>query len=189
MINLHDFKSDKPEIKYHCAKRAIAVSEKNPQTLYPQLNTFVRLLDGENNVLRWTGLIVIGNLSAADAQGRITKLVPRLLRFTKAPSLITASNAVNALGKIAAHKPRLRSKILKALLGVEKVMYYNKGKPSPECGNIVIGHLLDVFAGFDDETLKSSKQITAFVKRQTRNTRLPVRDRAVLLYRRMIAIS
>lgn len=185
MLNLKALKSDNPHIKYHCAKKAIALSEKNPKALYPKLNTFIELLDGKNNVLRWTALIVIGNLAAADPKGAINRLVPRLIKFTRDPSLITASNALNALSKIASHKPRLRSRIFQALLGVEKVTYYNKGKPSPECRNVVIGHLLDVFAGFNGEMLKASKQIVAFVRRQTKNTRPPVRKRAQALWRQI----
>ncbi len=177
-INLKDLQSEKPQIKYRCAKQAIALSEKNPKALYPRLDTFIRLLEGENNVLKWTALIVIGNLSAADTKGRITRLLPQLIKFTKDPSLITASNAVQALGKIAQHDHKIRSKIFKALLGVEKVIYYNKGQPSPECRNIVIGHSLDVLAGFDKKTLKASALIMAFIRRQIKNSRPSVRKRA-----------
>ncbi len=176
-LNLKDLQSDNPHVKYHCAKQAIAQSEKNPRKLYPKLKTFINLLDSENNVLKWTSLIVIGNLAAVDAKGTITKLVPRLIAYTKDPSLITAGNASKALGKIARQKPRLRNKIFHALLGVEKITYYNKGKPSPECRTIIIGHVINVLADFK-ETIKGNKAIIAWLKRQIKNTRPTVKKRA-----------
>jgi hypothetical protein len=179
-INLQELKSDKPQIKYHCAKRAIALSEKSPKALYPKLETFLKLLDGENNVLRWTALIVIGNLAAADPKGAIDRLVPKLTAYTRDPSLITAGNAAKALGKIAAYKPLLRNKIFKALLGMEKVTYYNKGKPSPECRNVLMGHLIDVFTEFKNE-VANQKEVISFIKRQTKNTRPVVKKQAEIL--------
>jgi hypothetical protein len=183
-LNLNDLQSDKPEIKYHCAKQAILQSENNPATLYGQLDTFIKLLDGENNVLRWTALIVIGNLSAADRNHKINRLVPRLTKFTQDPSLITASNAAKALGKIAQSKPAQKNKILLSLLAVEKVKYYNKGKVSPECRNIVIGHVLDVLADFSGE-FKNNKPIMAFIKRHAHNSRHAVQIRAQKLLRKV----
>ncbi|MFA6099060.1 MAG: hypothetical protein WCV50_06020 [Patescibacteria group bacterium] len=181
-LNLNDLKSEKPEIKYHCAKKAIALSEKNPQALYLQIDTFIKLLDGENNVLKWVAIIVIGNLAAADKKNKINRLVPKLIGFLREKSMITANNTIRALGKIAANKPKLQEKIFKALLGVEKAVYYNKGKISPECRNIALGKVIDVFSEFREET-KNRRGILAFVRRQTKNTRPTVRKRALQFIR------
>ncbi|MFA5134438.1 MAG: hypothetical protein WC505_01465 [Patescibacteria group bacterium] len=183
-LNLKDLQSDNPHVKYCCAKQAIALSAENPAALHRKLGVFVPFLDGGNNVLRWTALIVIGNLASVDSTGAIIKLVPRLIAFIKDASLITAGNAVKALGKIARHKPRLRKKILRALVGVEKVTYYNKGKPSPECGNIMVGNVLDVLGGFAGE-LRGSAAVTAFARRHTHNKRPAVKQRAAELLSRI----
>jgi hypothetical protein len=177
MIGLRALLSNKPEIKYHCAKRAIALSEKNPKALYPQLNVFVKLLDGDNNVLKWVSIIVIGNLAGADKQNKISKLIPRLIGLLHGKSMITANNTIVALGKIAKHKPQFKEKIFRALLDVEKATYYNKGKVSPECRNIALGKVIGVLAEHSDE-LKDNKKAITFLQRQTKNTRSATRERA-----------
>lgn len=105
-LDLKDLQSDTASVKYHCAKRAIAVSEKIPKSLYPKLQTFIRLLDGDNRVLRWVAIIIIGNLSKVDTKNTISKLVPRLTRLLHDKEMITANNAIKALGKIAKARPR-----------------------------------------------------------------------------------
>ncbi|RJO58904.1 hypothetical protein C4546_04875 [Candidatus Parcubacteria bacterium] len=169
-LNLEDLKSDNAETKYHCAKQAIALSEKNPKGLYPQLKVFTKLLDGENRVLKWVAIIIIGNLARADAKSQIDRLVPKLIGFLKGKEMITANNAIMALGKIAASKPKFKGKIFQAFLGVEKAVYYNKGQVSPECRNIALGKALEVFSLFKTDVQKSSV-LLAFIGRQVRNSR------------------
>jgi hypothetical protein len=183
-MNLKDLQSDNPEIKYHCAKRAIALSEKTPAALYPRLNKFVKLLDGDNNVLKWVGIIVIGNLARADKHKKINKLVPRLAGFLREKSMITANNAIAALGKIAKSKPQSKRKIFAALLGVEKATYYNKGKISPECRNIALGKVIDVFSDFKND-VADKKEFIDFIKHQSKNTRPSTRKRAVGLLQKI----
>jgi len=181
-LNLRDLQSDNPEIKYHCAKQAIALSAKNPAALYPKLDTFVKLLNGDNNVLKWVAIIIIGNLASVDKQNKINKLLPRLIGFLQEKSMITTNNTIRALGQIAASKPKYQAKIFPALLSVQKAKYYNKGVLSPECRNIALGKVIDVFAEFKD-ALAGWPEIVDFIKRQTKNTRPSVKKRAEKLLR------
>ncbi|MFH1675949.1 MAG: hypothetical protein ABIC40_02905, partial [bacterium] len=57
-LNLNDFLSPNPKIKYPCTKRAIEISAKNPDSLYTDLDFFVDMLDNKNNILKWTAIIV-----------------------------------------------------------------------------------------------------------------------------------
>lgn len=176
-FNPKDFQSDKPKIKYGCAKLAITLSEKKPKMIYPHLDLFIKLLDGENRILKWTAIRVIGNLSQADAKGKINQLMPRLIQFVHDQEMITAANAIKALGVIAHNKPRLKQKIFNEFLKVGKNNYYLKGQLSPECRNVALGHVINVFSEYKDE-LKEQKSIVRFLKRQTGNTRPTVRKRA-----------
>lgn len=185
-LNLKDLQSDKPEIKYRSAKQAIALSEKNPKALYPQLNTFVKLLNSENRVLKWVAIIVIGNLAAVDKQNKIDGLIPRLIGFLQEKEMITANNSIKALGKIAGSKPEYKEKIFKAMLCVEKATYHNQGKVSPECRNIALGKVIDVFAE-RHEDIKKRKELITFIARQTKNTRPAVRKRAQKLLKNISA--
>jgi len=176
-LNLADFHSKKPKIKYACAKRAIEISRENPAALYPDFDFFVKLLDGENRIIKWTAIRVIGNLSGADNKERVDEFLPLFFSFLKGKELITAANAIGALSDIARNKPKHKGKILKQLLCVEKAVYYNRGKVSPECRNVALGHVMTVLDGFCDE-IKGCKETLGFIKRHTANTRPAVAKKA-----------
>jgi len=169
--------AEKPEVKYHAAKKAIQVSLEDPCSLYPDFETFEKFLRGENNVLRWTAIKVIGNLSGVDAGNKVDKAIPTLISFVTDKSLITAANAVAALSLIAKNKPRFKEAILKAILSVEKTTYYNKGEPSPECRNVVLGHVLNNLPNFGEDVFQR-EDVREFLDRQTKNTRPKVRSTA-----------
>ena len=174
-INLNDFYSDKAKIKYACAKQAILLSEKTPALLYPQLDFFVSLLDSENQILLWTAIRVLGNLSAVDDKNRMDKLLPRLIGFLNTGKMITAGNTAAALAVIARNRPKFQNKIFKAMLKVEHYTY-----DTPECRNIAIGHVLKALSQFKTE-IKNKKNIVDFIERQTQNTRPATKKKAEAL--------
>lgn len=180
-VNLDDFFSDEAKIKYAATKKAIEISKNNPTELYADFDFFVKMLDNEKNVLKWTAIIVLGNLSKIDNQNKIDKILPRLIASVGDKSLITAGNSIKSLAKIAKFKPEYQKQILNGILKVEKATYYNKGKPSFECRNVVIGHALDSIGEFDKKLIER-KEVLAFIKRQTKNTRPTVQKRAKKLY-------
>lgn len=174
-INLQDFYSDKAKVKFACAKMALALSETKPSELYPQLDFFVSLLDSQNQIILWTAIRVIGNLSAVDDKRKIDKLIPRLLGFLKTGKMITAANTIQALAVIAKNKPEHRDKLLGAMLKVEHYTY-----DTDECRNVAIGHVLKALALFKYE-IKNKKTILDFIQRQTQNSRPAARKKAEAL--------
>lgn len=183
-VNLKDFFSDKAQIKYCCAKNAIALSQEKPEVLYPDFDFFLQFLDGENHVLKWTAIIIIGNLSKADKKNKVEKIIPKFIGFLNEKEMITANNTIKALVKIIEARPKIKNKILKEVIKVEKYKYYNKGELSPECRNITIGHAIDALSEFKDD-IKNKKEFINFIKRQTKNTRQTVRKRADNLFKKI----
>ena len=169
-MDLKDLTSPDPKIKYSCSKRAIHISKINPGELYGQFDTFVDLLDNEKNVLKWTGIIVIGNLSMVDTEGKIDKVLSKFIGFVNDKILITAANAINALGMIAKYQPQYLETILPVLLGVENATYYLRGKISPECRNVCLGHVLNVLESLGPD-IYYREEVKGFLQRQTDNTR------------------
>ena len=112
-INLKNFFSSKPDIKYKCAKRAIEISQTRPQELYGEFDFFPQFLDGENKILKWTAIRVIGNLSKVDTENMVDKYIAVFIEGLSDKSMITAANAAGALGEIAANKPQHLDIILK----------------------------------------------------------------------------
>ena len=81
-------------VRYGCLKVLRLVSETDPSVLYPETHRFIRLLDSDNNILKWGAILIIGNLAAVDSKGRIDCILNRYLRPINGPVLITAANVI-----------------------------------------------------------------------------------------------
>lgn len=160
IINLSD---KKPEVKYSASRQLMAQSESEPQTIYPYLSDFVKLLDDDNNILKWTGIIVIGNLAVVDNKKLIDPLLPELFKLLDTGKMITANNAIQALAKIAASKPDLEDEITSQLLKVSGYKY-----DTAECGNIACGQ---VVLAIDSYLSKPDQKVLDFLQTISRNTR------------------
>jgi hypothetical protein len=181
-LDLSDFLSDKAKIKYTCAKQAIAISQNYPKDLYPDFNFFTKLLESENNILKWTAIKVIGNLSKVDNKKKVDKILSSLNALLFDKSMITAANTIGALSEIAINKPEFSDEIITALIKVEKAKYYYKGEISPECSNVAIGHVIKSFQKLDKKVC-FRKDVQAFLKRQTQNTRTKVKELSEKLFK------
>jgi hypothetical protein len=171
-INLADLQSDSAKVKYCCAKNLVAIAKDNPARLYPDIDTFINLLDGNNNILKWTAIQVIGNLARVDKEKKVDRLIGRLVGFLNAGKLITANNATMALAEIAIAKPQYQKQITEELLKVEHYDY-----DTDECRNIAIGKVIEAIGSYSSQS-RDNKAIIEFARRQTRNTRNATRKKA-----------
>jgi hypothetical protein len=120
-VFLNDFFSKTAKIKYASTKKAIVISKDNPAELYPDFDFFIELLSNENQIIKWTAIQVIGNLSKVDKKKKIDKLLPKLISFLNCEKMITANNTILALSEIALNKPEYQEKIFKELIKVHWV--------------------------------------------------------------------
>jgi len=178
-INLADLQSDSAEVKYCCARNIIAIAKENPARLYPDIGTFIKLLDGDNNVLKWTAIIIIGNLARVDKDKKVDQLISRLVGFLNAGKLITANNATMALASIAIAKPQYQKQITKELLKVEHYEY-----DTDECRNIAIGKVIEAIGSYSTQ-LQDKKAVIEFAQRQTENTRNATKKKAERLLNKL----
>jgi hypothetical protein len=171
-INLTDLLSADPKIKYACSKNLLVLAHENPAELYPELDFFVKLLDNENKIIKWTAMDVIGALARVDGTKKIDKLMSRLFGLLNTGNMITAHHAIAALTDIALAKPEYQAAITDELLKVEHYDY-----DTGECRNISIGKVIlaisTYFTGLEDK-----EATLEFVKRQTENTRNATRKKA-----------
>jgi len=137
----------------------------------------VKLLDSENNFLKWGAIITIVNLSIIDSKNHFEKIFNNYYAPVKGRMMVTAANIVGNSWKIAQAKPNLIDRIIDKILKIEKAKYEHKGEMSPECNNVVRGHAIDSFEKFFEKAKNQDKIIT-FVKRQLNNTRPSVKKRA-----------
>lgn len=170
-------KTEKSSLKFSYEKILRLVSEKSPDLIYPYFDDFVRLLNSENNFIKWGAVFTIANLTSVDYENKFEKIFKKYYLPVKGPVMITASNIIKASPKIAFAKPELTEKITIEVLKIKNGKYINRGEISPECKNIVCGQAIDSFAMFYDK-IKNKKAVTDFVKDQLNNSRPAVRKKA-----------
>ncbi len=171
-IDYNDLSSKDPVIKYGCAKRLLAAAKEDPAQLYPRLDFFVSLLDGENRILKWTAIDVIGQLARVDTAGDVDKLTGRLFALLGAGNMITANHAITALANIARTKPEHQNRITREILKVEHYSF-----DTSECRNIAVGTAIVAIGSYFDQ-LPDKEAAVAFARRQTKNTRNATRKKA-----------
>ncbi len=164
--------SEEARVRYGCAKVIRIISEKEPSLLYPVINLFIEMLDNENNIFKWEGIHVIGNLAKVDSEDKINKIFKKYFNPISGPTLITAGNIVGGAAKIAQAKPELREKITKELLKVEKATYQ-----TDECRNIALGQVINAYDNFFEE-IENKDAVVALIKRQLKNSRNATRKKA-----------
>ncbi|MDD5015762.1 MAG: hypothetical protein PHW73_11835, partial [Atribacterota bacterium] len=135
--------NEKGSIKFGCEKVIRLVSGKKPELVYPYFDFFVKLLDSENNFLKWGAIITISNLSRVDSKNQFEKIFNKYYAPVIGPMMVTAANIVGNSWKIAQAKPELIDRIVDEILKIEKAKYEYKGELSTECNNVVCGHAID----------------------------------------------
>jgi hypothetical protein len=173
--------SKEPRVKYGCSKSLLLLSEKNPELLYSKWDVFVEILKNENQILKWMAIAILGNLAAVDRKHQHKGLLRELHGFLSCGELITANNAIVALGKIARACRDERREITAQLLKVEHYFY-----DTDECRNIALGKVILALGMFIDPA-NASPEVIEFVRRQTTNSRSATAKKAATLLKKLIA--
>ncbi len=177
--------TEKSSLKFGYEKILRLISEKSPELIYPYFDDFVKLLDSENNFLKWGTIITIANLTAVDSKNKFDKIFKRYYSPVSGPDLIPAGNTIGNSWKIALAKPHLTEKIAKEILKVQNAKFIHHGKFSPECKNVASGHAIDSICMFFDK-IKNKKPVIEFVKNQLNNGRMAVRKKAEKFLKKFI---
>jgi hypothetical protein len=174
---------EKSSKKYAYEKVLRIISERRPQLVYPYFGIFCALLDNENNFLKWGAIMTVANLTVADVEKKFEAIFEKYYAPINGPTMVTAANIIGSSVIIARAKPALIDSIVLEILKVEKARFQLKGTPSPECRNVAIGHAIDSLDPLYDQVRDKAK-IHQFVKRQLKNTRKQVVQKAEQFLRR-----
>ncbi len=160
-----ELSSTDARVKYGAAKALLSAAKEDATGLYPHAEFFEKLLDSDNNILKWTAIDVIGCMAAVDTDRRIAKTTGKLVSFLSAGKMITANHAIAALARFAASFPDQRESITRDLIAVERCTY-----DTDECRNIALGNVVLAFDSYFAQ-LADKRAVVAFVEGQTANTR------------------
>ena len=172
--------SGKAKIKYGSAKTLLILSDRKPELLYPYFNVFVDLLSGKNNILKWTAVDIVSNISFADTDGKIDKkLLNNFFQMISGDSLITAGHVVGNLWKIAVTDKCSADKIAIEMLN------YDRANISEECKSILAGHVLESFSKFFDLLSNDKKKdVLELARKQLSSLRVGTRRKANIFIKR-----
>ncbi len=137
-------------VKYVCTKIIRMVSEQKPELIYPYFEDIFKWLHHKNSFIKWDGILTLSNLSAVDYEDKFGAIYQDYFALIQDPQMITAANVIGNAWKIVLANPELESDITRRLLEVPKIVYMNKGEPSPECNCIVCGQVLECFEHYFD---------------------------------------
>jgi hypothetical protein len=144
--------SPKKRIKNAAGKTLKILGETEPKALYPRFDFFIELIDGDDTILKWIAMDVVGNLAFVDKDSKLNKKVlNRYLSLLSDDVLVTAAHSVDNLWKIAINKKRYQKEITTKLLEAEHV------ERNEECRRILAGKVISAFAGYFDQMSKSER--------------------------------
>lgn len=166
--------SSNKRVKNAAAKTLKIISAKEPQMLYPKFDFFVDLIKGEDTILKWIAIDVIGNLSYVDTENKIDKKI--LKKFYKLLSdevMITSGHSIDNLWKIALNKPRYQKEITAHLLEVDSI------ERNEECRRILAGKVILAFTQyFDLIDDKNKEKILSYAKGHLNSSRHATKNKA-----------
>lgn len=168
---LSGLSSTKGRTRLKSAKILRIISEKNPKMLYRRMDFFTKLLDSENNILKWIAIDVLANLTPVDSRNKFEKIFRKYYDYLTDESMITAAHVIDNSGKIAQSKPHLQRRITTELLKVESIP---RGQ---ECKNILLGRVILAFSKYIHRVRNKEKMIS-LARRQLNNRRNATRRKA-----------
>jgi hypothetical protein len=177
-VLLKIIKEDKGSTKFYCDKVIQKISETNPSLVYPYFNEISPLLDSTNNFIKWGATRTISNLIAVDKDKKFDRIYDHYFGMIDSDSMITASNVVGNAWKFVLALPEKEWDITSRLLKVTENTYLNKGELSPECKNIVIGHVIECFDKYYGVSGNQDKMLE-FALGQTNNDRKSTAKKAL----------
>ncbi len=175
--------TEKSGIKYVCTKIIRMVSEQKPELIYPYFEDIFKWLHNKNSFVKWDGIITLSNLSVVDYEDKFGAIYQEYFALIQDPQMITAANVIVNAWKVVLAKPELESDITGRLLEVPKIIYMNKGQPSPECNCIVCGKVLECFEHYFDFSVNQTAMLD-FAKGQLESSRKAVAKNAEIFIRR-----
>lgn len=170
-------------IKYVSTKIIRMVSEQKPELIYPYFEDIFKWLHNKNSFIKWDGILTLSNLSAVDYEDKFGAIYQDYFGLIQDPQMITAANVIGNAWKIVLAKPELESDITRRLLEVPKIIYMNKGEPSPECNCIACGQVLECFEHYFDLSGNQAAMIN-FAEGQLGSCRKAVAKKAEKFLRR-----
>jgi len=165
MIDREKITSKNPKIKFSYAKQIVRDSAKNPIDFLNDFDYIIGLTQEKNNIIKWTGIDLLGNLASVLTDENVAKILPMLKDFLLSGKLILSNHALFALGQILLQKPHFADEIVPMFLALRNVKF-----DTEDCRDISRGKLLE-FLKENYRFIIGNKEAKEFIEKCTTSTR------------------
>lgn len=146
-------------IKFASTKIIRLISEQKPELVYPYYDVVMGWFEHPNSFIKWDGIRIMANLWDVDRAVKFMPMYERYFDMIRDPQMITAANVIGQAWKLISIRPELEPDITRRLLEVPNITYLYKGEPSPECGRIVSGQVLECFGHYFDRSTQQKEML------------------------------
>jgi len=157
--------SPRASVRFRSAKTLALLAGETPEAAYPHFDSFLKLLDSENSIVRWNAMRMLAALAPADREGKLEAVLPKYLSAIAGPQMIGAATAMQGAAAIALAQPHLAERLAQAILGVRRARY-----ETDECKNVAMGHAIKALDRFFD-LIDDQATVLRFVRGQLDNSR------------------
>lgn len=170
-------RSERSSVRYCCTKTLRILSEQKPDKIYPYFRDVAAWLQDPNSFVKWDGILILANLAAVDTERRFASIYEEYFGLIRDSKMVTAANVAGNAWKIVQAVPEWENDITQRLLEVPQIIYLHHGEPSPECNNVMCGHVLDCFDRYFDLS-NNQKLMLCFAHTQLNSSRKSVAKKA-----------
>lgn len=176
-------RSERSAVRYTCTKTLRILSEQQPDKIYPYVGDVAAWLQDPNSFVKWDGILILANLAAVDTEHRFASIYKEYFGLIRDSKMVTAANVAGHAWKIVQAVPEWENDITQRLLEVPQIIYLHHGEPSPECNNVMCGHVLDCFDRYFDLS-NNQKLMLCFAHTQLNSSRKSVAKKAAHFLKR-----
>lgn len=187
-ILLDLIRTESGSLKFFCDKVIRTISESRPDLVYPWFEEIASLIHSPNHFIQWGALRTIANLISTDQGRKFAAIKNQYFDLIDDETMITAATVAGVAWKFVQALPELEPEITGRLLKAADNTYLTKGEPSPECRDIMIGHVLDSFEQYFDLSTRQAEMM-AFAEGQIENQRTSTARKAISFIRKHSAMK
>jgi hypothetical protein len=147
------------DLRYSSFRALLYISERHPKVLYDKWDFFVDLMKTNATGPVFNAAYILGELVKVDIADRFKEIFNLYFDLLDHKTLPVAAHVALNAGKIAKAKPKLQSKVVDKLMGIDATHH------DPGRRELIKGYAVEAFNEFFDEA-KDKDQILTFVYNQ-----------------------
>jgi len=133
---------EKTAVKYMSEKIIRMISSENPEILYSYEKRVIKLLQSENNFIKWGSVITFSNMIINGDESFWEEYSDEYFNLLNTDSVEAFGNFTSLAHLITEKYPEAEKRITENFLNIDNHVFYHKKQISPECINVAKVHII-----------------------------------------------